>query len=107
MKSRRELQICVGLHPNRTEDVIEVVEKYFNIPFAMMQHRTRRREVCYARQVCMYFLCKKTHNSLKSIGEMFGGRDHTSVIHARELIKDLIDTNEQTKKDIDTLSDKL
>ena len=55
--------------------------------------KTRKREIVQARQITMYLAKAFTKNSLKTIGEHFGGRDHTTVIHSCQTVKDLMDTD--------------
>ena len=58
----------------------------FDFPDDLLRGKSRKKEIAMARQVAM-FLCKEmTHYSLKSIGLHFGGRDHTTVIHANRTI---------------------
>ena len=76
-----------------------VCEKY-GVPYEKVQQKTRKREVVKARQVTMFLSKMFTKKSLKSIGEHFGGRDHTTVIHSCQTVKDLIDTDEVFHEDI-------
>ena len=70
------------------EDVIidEVVGTY-NVTFEELQRKSRKREYAEPRQVAMYLLSKYTTMTLKSIGNMFGGRDHSTVIHAQRAVE--------------------
>ena len=59
------------------------------------------------RQIAMY-LCKHlTDSSLKTIGLHFGGRDHTTVIHAQQTIEEKIQKSPQLKRDVDTILSRL
>lgn len=78
------------------EDIQRVVCDYFGIPDDLLRGKSRKKEIAFSRQVAMYLCKEMTHYSLKSIGLHFGGRDHTTVIHAIRTIDDLV--NE--KKDI-------
>lgn len=74
--------------------IIDSVLAVTNIPYALMKAKTRNREIVYARHMAMYFLKLNTKLTLKQIGMQFGGRDHSSVIHAVQQVKDLqIDRN--------------
>ncbi|MEX0884396.1 MAG: helix-turn-helix domain-containing protein, partial [Cyclobacteriaceae bacterium] len=55
--------------------------------------KTRKKEIVIARQVAMYFSKEFTNHSLKSIGYHFGGRDHSTVIHAVQSVNDLMETD--------------
>ncbi len=83
------------------EDITTAVCLYYKIPFEKVFLRLRKREVVKARQISMY-LSKLfiTSESLKSIGDFFGGRDHTTVIHSCQTVKDLMDTDPVFKGEI-------
>lgn len=66
----------------------------------------RKRDLTIVRQTCMYFLSTKTNLTLKKIGRMFGGRDHSTVIYANQTINDLKDTDKKFAAQISEL-DKL
>ncbi|MDG2342047.1 MAG: chromosomal replication initiator protein DnaA [Cytophagales bacterium] len=78
----------------------DVVSKYFQISVEEMKDKARKKEIVIARQVAMYFSKDFTNNSLKSIGFHFGGRDHSTVIHAVQSVNDMIDTDSIFKKSI-------
>ena len=71
------------------------VQNYFDISIELMKAKTRKREVVVARQVSMYLAKEYTNMSLKSIGAHFGGRDHSTVIHAITTVNDMMDTDQQ------------
>ena len=62
--------------------------------------RTRKREIVWTRQVCMTLAKLKTRNTLDTIGEYFGGFDHTTVLHAMKTVKNIIETNRVIREDI-------
>lgn len=72
------------------EDIQRTVCNYFNIPEDLVRAKTRKQEVVFARQLAMYLSKELTNFSLKTIGLHFGGRDHSTVIHAYQTIEDLI-----------------
>ena len=72
------------------EDIQRVVCEYFNIPDDLLRGKSRKKEIAFSRQVAMYLSKEMTHYSLKSIGLHFGGRDHTTVIHAIRTINELV-----------------
>ena len=78
----------------------DIVSKYFNISIEEMKDKARKKEIVIARQVAMYFSKDFTNNSLKSIGFHFGGRDHSTVIHAVQSVNDMIDTDSIFRKNI-------
>jgi len=75
------------------EEIQRIVCKYFNIEEDLVRARTRKREVVEARKVAMYFCKQLTQHSLKTIGLHFGGRDHSTVIHANRSVEDRLDTD--------------
>ncbi|MCI1219722.1 MAG: chromosomal replication initiator protein DnaA [Bifidobacterium sp.] len=69
-------------------DIIGQVAKYFHLTFDDLVGRARTKNVALARQVAMYLTREMTSMSLVDIGEVFGGRDHTTVMHAYTRISD-------------------
>lgn len=59
----------------------------------LLKHKTRERKIVQARQYAMYLSVKKTHSSLKSIGKYFGGRDHSTVNHSIQTVRNYLDEN--------------
>ena len=82
----------------------EIVSKFFGISIEDMKDKARNKEIVIARQVAMYFSKDFTNNSLKSIGFHFGGRDHSTVIHAVQSVNDMIDTDNIFKKNIEEIN---
>jgi len=64
------------------DSIMTYVAKSFQLPIDQLRAKTRKREIVKARQVAMYLAKKLTNHSLITIGLHFGGRDHTTVIHA-------------------------
>ncbi|MEM9667024.1 MAG: helix-turn-helix domain-containing protein, partial [Bacteroidota bacterium] len=89
------------------EEIQRVVCEYFEIPEDLVRAKTRKREVVQARQVAMYFSKKLTQHSLKKIGLHFGGRDHSTVIHANHSVQNHIDTNVAFRGIIDEIGHRL
>lgn len=70
--------------------------------------KNRKQEYVFARQVSMYFIHSNYREiSLKSIGNYFAGRDHTTVIHSIQRLKDLIETEDQTRYIIKMIEERL
>ncbi|MFT4203415.1 MAG: chromosomal replication initiator protein DnaA [Chitinophagaceae bacterium] len=91
-----------------TIDAIQkMVCEFFNIPYDRLLQKTRKREVVQARQVSMFLAKSFTKNSLKNIGEHFGGRDHTTVIHSCQTVKDLMDTDTIFRENVNELTQKV
>ena len=93
---------------NITIDVIQdVVAGYFNLRVEDLKSQRRTRNVAYPRQIAMYLSRKLTDMSLPKIGEEFGGRDHTTVIHAYEKISDSLSIDESLEHTVKDITKKL
>jgi chromosomal replication initiator protein len=75
------------------KDVIKTIADFYNIEEASIYEKTRRKEVVKPRQLIMYILREEFDVSYPSIGQKLGGRDHTTVIHSCEKIKNELKTN--------------
>ncbi|TCZ67914.1 chromosomal replication initiator protein DnaA [Flaviaesturariibacter aridisoli] len=93
------------------EITIDTIQKmvcdYFEVPYEKLLQKTRKREIVQARQITMYLAKAFTKNSLKNIGEHFGGRDHTTVIHSCQTVKDLMDTDSGFREHVVELQQKV
>ncbi len=85
------------------EEIQRVVAEFYNLQEHLLRDKTRKREVVQARQVAMYFSKQFTQHSLKNIGLHFGGRDHSTVIHATNSVDNLLDTDERFRDSVETL----
>ena len=72
----------------KPSDIIGQVAKYFHLTFDQIVGRARTKNVVLARQIAMYLSREMTSISLKDIGDVFGGRDHTTVMYACTRISD-------------------
>jgi chromosomal replication initiator protein len=75
------------------KDIVKIVSDFYNIDEESIYNKTRRKEVVRPRQVLMYILREDFSISFPSIGEKLGGRDHTTVIHSYEKVKEEIKTD--------------
>ena len=92
--------------PKKTVSVKHVIQKiaeFYAIDESNMYAKTRRREVVKPRQIIMYILREDFHMSYPAIGTVFGGRDHTTVIHACEKIKVDMGVNDELKTQIEEI----
>ncbi len=71
------------------EQIIEAVTQRFGVRLADLQSRKRTKSISLPRQVCMYLARNLTRHSLEEIGGYFGGRDHTTVLHANRAVAGL------------------
>ncbi|MBC8155141.1 MAG: chromosomal replication initiator protein DnaA [Bacteroidetes bacterium] len=85
------------------DTVQELVADFFGVTVADLKSKSRKREAVHPRQVAMYLAKEKTDLSLKSIGYHFGGRDHSTVIHAIQTLSEELLKNPATKQDLDKL----
>ncbi len=89
------------------DSIQDIVSSYFNLRVQDFKSQKRTRNVAYPRQIAMYLSRKLTDMSLPKIGEEFGGRDHTTVIHAYEKISENLKTDEGLQSTIDDIIKKL
>jgi len=85
------------------EDIQKRVAEHYNIRISEMHSARRARAVARPRQVAMYLAKQLTSRSLPEIGRKFGGRDHTTVMHAVKRIDELRQNDSTLSEDIDLL----
>jgi len=106
--ARDTLADLVGRRAHITpSQVIETVAKFYNISVAEMVSPARNKELVQPRQVAMYLIRQETDASLPEIGNLLGGRDHTTVLHGIERIKDRLETEEQLRREIMSVREQL
>ena len=77
------------------QQIFDAVTKYYNVRLSDLQSKRRHKSIAFPRQVCMFLARRHTRYSLEEIGGYFGGRDHTTVLHAvRTVEKDCADEPE-------------
>lgn len=81
------------------ENIQKTVAEYYKIRVADLLSKRRNRSIARPRQVAMSLSKELTNHSLPEIGDAFGGRDHTTVMHACKRIKELRDTERRTGED--------
>lgn len=85
------------------DKIIEKVAEFYKVPVNNIREKNRRKEVAYCRQVAMYISKCVTDHSLKTIGLNFGGRDHSTVIHAIQQIEAIKLSDAVLSKEIDSI----
>lgn len=85
------------------EYIISSVEKYFSLRENDLKSNSRSQTIAFPRQVAMYILKVSTDLSLKQIGSLFGGKDHTTVMHAVSKIENSRKTDSNLEKILDDL----
>src|SRR2546426_4122649 len=76
---------------------------FFGIRLSDLKAKTRTKAIAFPRQVAMYLARQMTHSSLSEIGRAFGGKDHTTVLHAVDKIQTLLQEDPKLRKTIDGL----
>lgn len=82
------------------QDIQKVVGEHYNIRLEDFSSKKRTKSIAFPRQVAMYLSRELTDFSLPKIGEEFGGRDHTTVIHAHEKIEKMLKEDKQLQEEI-------
>jgi chromosomal replication initiator protein len=90
-----------------TDRIVDAVSSYYHVPVSDLIGEGRRREVVRPRQVAMYLLRSENGFSFPTIGQHFGNRDHTTVMHACGKIEENLETDEVLRQDIVTIRQKL
>jgi len=89
------------------EAVIQIVAETFKVSVEDLKGTSRRREISLARQVAMYLMRQHTDLSLPKIGELFGGKDHTTVMYSCEKITQLRNKDLELAQTLRQLSDQI
>lgn len=87
--------------------ITKIVCEFYNVEENKVREKNRRKEVVLARQVAMYLSKLLTKSSLKTIGLHFGGRDHSTVIHAQTSIEQMISADTKARDLIEMLKNKI
>jgi chromosomal replication initiator protein len=85
------------------DNIIEAVINHFEVELVDLKSKSRKKETVFPRQVAMYLMKEFTNLPLKSIGYHFGGRDHSTVIHAVQTISDLMENDKEVEKTMQKL----
>ena len=91
----------------RVEDIIRVAADLYAVKVADLQSKKRTKSIAFPRQVCMFLARELTDLPLVEIGGYFGGRDHTTVIHAVEKIKKLSASDGQLRDRLERIKEGL
>ncbi len=89
------------------ESIQNYVCDYFGIDTNKVREKTRKQEIVEARQIAMYLSKKFTKSSLKTIGLHFGGRDHSTVIHAISTVEERISASPKHKQMVEDLHQRI
>lgn len=89
--------------PITVEKIQRVVAEYYNLRIEDMKTKKRTNAVAHPRQIAMYLCRELTDLSLPKIGEEFGGRDHTTVMHAQDKISSVIASNQNVANQVEAI----
>ncbi len=89
------------------QNIIDVVVNYYGVKLADLQSKRRHRSITVPRQICMYLTRRRTRYSLEEIGGYFGGRDHTTVLHAIRMTEERIGSDPSFAEQISQIDHKL
>ncbi|MEL7600969.1 MAG: chromosomal replication initiator protein DnaA [Proteiniphilum sp.] len=85
------------------QKIQDTVSEFFNIKKELIQSSSRKREIVQARQVTMYFIKKHTELSLSQIGVQVGNRNHATVLHACNTVKNFYEVDKGFRSDIEEI----
>nr|WP_295972446.1 chromosomal replication initiator protein DnaA [uncultured Bacillus sp.] len=89
------------------QEIQRIVGEHFNLKLEDFKAKKRTKTVAFPRQIAMYLSRELTDLSLPKIGEEFGGRDHTTVIHAHEKISNLLKNDTQLQRQMKDIHEEL
>lgn len=85
------------------DNIIDSVCKHFEIEPSVIHTKSRKREVVQVRQIAMYLAKKYTDSSSSKIGQLIGGKDHATVLHACKIVKDQCDVDKSLRADLESI----
>jgi len=89
------------------KEIITTVASFYDISARDLIKKGRKKEIVKPRQIAMYLMRSETNVSYPNIGERLGGRDHTTVMHAVEKIKEDLETNKILEQEVRLIKEKL
>lgn len=89
------------------EEVKQTVCEHFNLKVSQIDSRERTQRIAYARQMAMYLSEQLTDSSHMQIGRLVGNRNHATVVHALKQIKDMMNTEDNVREDVEELTTKI
>ena len=85
------------------DKIIGSVCAFYKLEKEKLLGKSKKKELVQPRQICAYLMCEILNIPLVSIGEALGGRDHTTVIHSREKVANLIKINDRLSKEVEDI----
>ena len=101
-----------SISPNANNEItsqliIQIVAEHFNIAATDLTSKKKSQNIVIPRQIVMYLCRELTEDSFSAIGQLLGGKDHSTVMHGYEKVVSLMDTNDQIKNAVEVLKKKL
>ena len=93
--------------PITVQQVLSIVADYYHVDLADLTGRSRSKEIVLPRQMAMYLLREETGSSLPQIGDVLGGRDHTTVMYAHDKMTEEIETNDTRRRELLAIRERL
>ncbi len=85
------------------KDVVDIVADYYGLNPTIIYEKTRKKEVVKPRQIIMYLLREDAGISYPTIGEQMGGRDHTTVIHSCDRVKNMLEDDHVLQQEVEQI----
>jgi chromosomal replication initiator protein len=89
------------------DSILREVAEFYGVDLKILQGRGRSRNIVVPRQVAMYLLREETEASLVDIGQLLGGRDHTTVMYGCEKITEEVNTNSRLRQEVSNIREKI
>jgi chromosomal replication initiator protein len=93
--------------PQSPAAILRIVCNYYKVDMETLKSSNRARPIAWPRQVAMYLLRTETDMSLPQIGQLLGGRDHTTVLYGVEKVNESLDSNDTVRLEIDEIRGQL
>ena len=87
--------------------MLDVVSSYFKIDQDALLSDSRKKEIVYARQLCWYLMRTKYNLKYQKIGDIFGGKDHSTIMHGYEVFEADFNSNSTTRKNVENVLRKM
>jgi hypothetical protein len=94
-------------NPTMVAHIQHTVAAYYGLHPSLMVSAQRRQSISHPRQIAMFLSSELTPKSLPEIGRRFGGRDHTTVMHAIKAVKARMATDDEIREDVEILTERL
>ncbi|MGT2828964.1 chromosomal replication initiator protein DnaA [Streptococcus hillyeri] len=105
IRAKKQEPLTISVIP--IETIQTEVGKFYNVSVKEIKSTKRNQNIVMARQVAIFLAREMTDNSLPKIGKEFGGRDHSTILHAYNKIKNMLKTDDGLRIEIETLRQKI